>query len=645
MASYTTRLSEGTPASNPTLDSLNRSNTVPGYKYIATETGYQLVNDQGQFYNARFNDPTYQAKQRIQDLPLGGRLLNDPDALFNTVTPSVISNTNVLDKYIAENKKSLEDYAKKGQYVDPSGNLRNSDGSFVNTPEGAGTFATPGKDYGLGGGQYYDNSGTKQTMAGATQYTDKFGTLRNPDGTPDVVDEIRKLDEEAKRVNAEFERTKGQLDPTTKALVDSIHQQYENYRGTVSNIEQKRGQIARASVGSARYTPGTFADSLSNISLEGLSKIQELDSEENTLIAEARIASDENRQKDLNTILKDIKTKRDEKVATATKVSADLTKMNEEIRKEQVKAQETERKEMLGIYSNAINAGADVEMRAKLRNAQSQEEMLDIAAPVLGQKTDLDDMYKKAQIAKIYADMSESVNGAGSISVGGKDFNLPDGTDPSLFIAYAQQYAADGRIPTGLPKGTFGLVANLAKELPKPEGSVVDRNTGVKSSTVNATVQDDFSRLYNIVKFSEQLGKLDEERNGGLIAGTLGKIFGSDAQNSYITQRKAIVDEIQRMQSGAALTETEQEFYKDYLPGRFSEPFALGVDSSKKIKEFRRIMEEKLKNNLATQGLILYGFSKIKTPDGNEYKVGDVIEGANGVKARINQDGTLSPLQ
>ena len=242
------------------------------------------------------------------------------------------------------------------------------------------------------------------------------------------------------------------------------------------------------------------------------------------------------------------------------------------------------------------------------------------------QPNELDNVYKTLQIKKLQQELSS--NGV----------NI----EASDLIAYANQYASTGQIPTGLPKGSFGAVAQVAKETPKNEGSIVSTITGIKDSKVPAAEQDDLGRLYNIVNMSDRLKKLDEERIGGLVAGTTGKVFGSEKQSEYLTVRKAIVDEIARMQTGAALTIDEQDFYNDYLPGRFSETLFLGQSSNKKIDNFKSVMESKLKNSLQNRNLSIYGYSPIKL-GGSEYKVGDVIE-VNGKRGRILPDGTIAEI-
>lgn len=240
---------------------------------------------------------------------------------------------------------------------------------------------------------------------------------------------------------------------------------------------------------------------------------------------------------------------------------------------------------------------------------------------------------------EVVANNASSVAGVDTSSLG--KYN-PE--QQSTIVAYAQQYATNGTVPTGMPKWvTFGDVSRIAKELPKDKGAVVSKITGIKDTKVPSPEQEDFGRLYNIIQLTDELLKLDKIRPDGIIGGTLGKIVGSDAQDRYLSKRKAIVDEIARMQTGAALTEDEQKFYEDYLPGRFSTPFGLGQNTGKRIENFKSLMDTKLKNTLANRQLSIYGYSTVKL-GGKEYKVGDEIE-VNGMKGRVNPDGTITSKQ
>lgn len=263
-----------------------------------------------------------------------------------------------------------------------------------------------------------------------------------------------------------------------------------------------------------------------------------------------------------------------------------------------------------------------------------RQDMGKIQAKVVDYDKILDRKLTLAKIAEAEAKAARMTAGSGGNS--------------SDLLAYASNMAASGKLPTpsevessGL---TVGQVANMARELPQPKGFVVDLNTGVKSATVPATAQEDFTRLYNITQNTKRLKELDKKRVGGLVSGTLGKIFGSDDQAAYIAVRKAIVDDMSRMQSGAALTEDETEFYEGYLPGRLSESFFLGQDSLDKITNFEKIMNDRLSERLNSNGLGIYGYSTVKV-DGKTFTLGDEIELENGKRGRILPGGYVSTIE
>lgn len=252
----------------------------------------------------------------------------------------------------------------------------------------------------------------------------------------------------------------------------------------------------------------------------------------------------------------------------------------------------------------------------------------------------VDDKIKAAQLTKINAEVAKIIGESGG--------NTED------LKAYAAQYATSGTLPSPSALKEAGIsagqVAQFAKELPKEDGEIVSAKTGVKDTKVPTAEQGDFGKLYNIVKNAEKLKELDKKRIGGVVAGGLGFVFGSQAQGEYLTIRKAIVDDISRMQSGAALTLAEQVFYEDYLPGRNSESFGFGQNSDKKIENFANVMNDRLKSGLANNGLLINGYSQVKLPNEavkaigrNQATVGEVVE-IGGVRYRVLPDGNLTDI-
>lgn len=289
-----------------------------------------------------------------------------------------------------------------------------------------------------------------------------------------------------------------------------------------------------------------------------------------------------------------------------------------------------EEKEMKSLFITASQFQAPKSVLSQLQKLSNSDDPLAyfksvaIAAPYL---TDpIERSYKIAQTNKIINDAKEAQQG-----------------DPYELIAYAQQFASTGKIPTGMPKGSFGVVSQIAKELPKDKGTIVSKATGIAPDTLGAA-GDAYGALYSAIELSKELRQLDNKRVGGLVSGTVGKVLGSKDQQQYVDLRDQIVDLLARARSGAAINDTELRQYQSMIPGRFSEPLGLGAQSGDKIDNFTRALTNDLQNKVNTKGWAVYGLSDVKVGN-NSYKVGDIIDNGQGQQGRINADGTITIIQ
>jgi hypothetical protein len=206
-------------------------------------------------------------------------------------------------------------------------------------------------------------------------------------------------------------------------------------------------------------------------------------------------------------------------LSSADKKLADAKQAELNMRLKEIEEQKQKENDIRSLSLNVAKNGAPMSVVNKINNAKTFEDAIVSASPYLMSQADKADLaYKVAQTAKIYNDMKNDV-GLSNI-------------DPTNLLAYAQQYAVDGKIPTGLPKGSFGVVAQYAKELPKQKGQIVSSATGVTSNSIGATEQGDLAKLYNITENVKKLKELDKKRVGGLVSGTVGAIFGSADQGS-----------------------------------------------------------------------------------------------------------------
>lgn len=228
----------------------------------------------------------------------------------------------------------------------------------------------------------------------------------------------------------------------------------------------------------------------------------------------------------------------------------------------------------------------------------------------------LDRSYKQAQIDNIYSEIRKRNDEAS-----GKQ-------DPSEILAYAQQYASTGTIPSGLPKGSFGIISQVAKEMPKQNGELVDRKTGVTPSKLAGDVtQGGVVALHDISKKMGQLKELYNNTNSwGIGAGPM----------QYEALRKEVVDAISRARSGAALTKEEAERYESAIPGSFGIRYWGNI----KLNGLEDSIKGKVDTILDANGAALVGYSKVKV-GGEERVVGEVLN-MNGKDFRVLADGNLT---
>ena len=310
-------------------------------------------------------------------------------------------------------------------------------------------------------------------------------------------------------------------------------------------------------------------------------------------------------------------------------------------RKRILDEQKAERTAINNIAIEAAKNGADAVTLNKIGKATTQEEALGNAGEFLGAEHKL--ALQTKQLAE--RQFTESV----------RQFNLKfaqdqskieaeKGIDPAQLVAYGQQYASTGKIPTGIPKGSFGAISAYAKELPKENGAIVDKNTGTAPDAAE-TLINGMAAIYSAVDLAKQLKQLDEERITGITSATLGKVFGSADQQRYVDLKQQITDLLARARTGAAMTASEEKFYGDMLPGRIGQVgFGLfGANTGVRIDNFISNLSNDLQNKATTRGWAVQGLSTVSL-GGKEYKVGDVIT-VNGVSGRILADGSISLIQ
>lgn len=506
---------------------------------------------------------------------------------------------------------------------------------------------------------------------GTTVSTYANDEVYNPSVDPIVADTSK----EEGTITADYEERKRQTDAQTASAITSIQNRYAELRRKQKQInESTLGATTTALISSGALKGDVYADDSIKLRMEqGNQELTDLENEEDSLIQTAKAAQLANNFKLLDAKNAEIQKIRDEKAIVTKGINDYLIKATESAREKET--QSRNENAISELYTSGVSSvpeilsalkangfsnitskdvsdflktsgledinkisleasknGAPLDIIQKIGQARSVQEAIELAEEYTQKPQDpLDIAYKKAQLAKIYQEIADSKVAA---SVG---------SDPSALIAYAQQYAADGKIPAGIPKGSFGVIAQVAKELPKQKGQIIDSATGV-APTGDTTLSTAMASLSSVVDLAKQLKELDKERIGGLVAGSLGAVFGSNDQQRYLDLRSQIIDLLSRARSGAALTTSEEKRYGDMLPGRFSEPLGTGVNSDVRIDNFIKNISSDLENKAKAKGWTIYGVSTVDTSAGKR-TVGETVVLPNGVSGRINADGTVTIIQ
>lgn len=548
----------------------------------------------------------------------------------NPASSTVLSNYNYATNTKPGLDSTLVNLSNKGTTLGPDGIARSADGSVYNTPPAP---VLPQPEGGLG-----------QTNTDGTAVNPGPGyTLSDPDASGAQHYYQYSDDPLQERL---YQSMIQNLDANTKSQVESVTQQYNVLKAqqAQNNKATEAGATQALLLGkSARYAPLSSDSEIELIKTNGLQEIAHLDATENSLIAAAKSAQASGNQKVYQDAIAGAQKVRENKQAAAQKLSDELSTQIQQQKKDQIQMEAQNKKDMQNAYSDAINAGADPET---LASAKTPQELLAVAAPFLKQKQELDSQLKKAQIASVYSKIQPSTGVKGEVA-GASTYNgtpLPTGMDSPTALAYAQQYASDGKIPAGIPKGSFGAISAMAKDLPQADGAIVDNNTGVKSGKLPASQADAYGALRDLTQKIDQAETLFKQIHSGILSPALG-IFPSTERQAFNTLSDEIVDLLARARTGAAISANEEAMYRNKIPSTWNQAFGFGTSGESKFEGLKSSISNKLDSSLRANGVSMYGFSKVKLSDGNEYTVGQVIGAPDGAKGRINADGSITPLQ
>lgn len=555
-----------------------------------------------------------------------------------TVQPSVQPTVLSSDKSsaIATNNAKLSSMTSHtGTYTDQAGFLRYSDdASLVSaptdaTPNGAGGFEAGGMTYGTG-----------------PQY-------------------LQGDDQETQSINKLLASMAGQLDANTRSQIASITGQYSNLINQQQSANKSQEDSINQSLlqsGSSRYAPISSAGVVNQVTSFGLQQVANLQSQENSLISQAKNAQATGNQQILQKALDEASRIRTEKQAAAQKVSDALLKANQDLQVKQ-KAQALD-SNVANLYTSGVTDAASILQQLKAAG-DTTTSLSDIAASLKNiVPAGVNDLVKTLQINGAPADVLQKVlkasdmnaayAAAGDYAAGGTgiigEYNYykaqakAAGQVPLDFIPYQIQdenhkakAAAAGTGSSGSGSGgTYAtdidaLIGNTKNTISTKFGqSTFDstiakaRNDADKLNTIAtvvlknspAPVREDFiNQTVAIKQLDKAIALLNNGTKSGLLNNTgqyLFNLAGKDfdpklaALNAYIT---SAVQPYRNSVTGAAWGNQEEQEYQSLFGSTKYSPTEL----KERLQRVQEIMKDKTISALNAQVNPLGGSNQFDT--------------------------------
>lgn len=535
-----------------------------------------------------------------------------------TVSPTVLTNTNIYDKTIPDLNARAN--AVRSTYIPPVGTSN-------------------------------ANPNTTQPTSFEDTYNQIFGKLDSqPDTTTDNMMEL-------------IRKTKANSDAQTSALLSGIQSQYETKKNLLTEQQKASTKgISNALLlsGAEKYAPISSSGVVSVKERFDLQTLDDLQNEENMAKLRVMQAQSDKDYQTLNKQLEILDSTRKQKMSLAEKIATSMKESTQKAIEQNNQARIDSAindtiasgiTDPVGIMNDLKKRGysdvtfdnvADVTDRIK----KWEFDYPGIVGELLGAKasgtvpenTTIEQFAFMKDPTKALDMMKTSLQ----INQLKKELGV-SGAQADQYLTAARIYASTGLMPGDAKLSDYNKIADIARDLPKDSGTLVSKDTGIKPSnqSISQEKQDGLAGLYNAFKKTDDLLELDKNRIGGVIAGTIGKVTGSKAQLDYLTARDMILKELQYALSGKAITQQEMDYFESLLPGRFSESFGLGTDSTDKINAFKTNIQKTLRNKLDSNSASIYGFSKVKIGN-EEYTVGDIIQNETGQQGRVNADGSIT---
>lgn len=576
-----------------------------------------------------------------------------------TASTTTISNANKINQ-VPGIINATNELSKTGISTDPQGNATYSNGTLVpQITEMTPATKAPVSDTSTGG--YYGDS----YFAPGTPIEN---LPKDAKGKPVALTESSPTDD---RILSNIQSLKSQSDAITTSLIDGIGLQYEQLRqqqqeaNAAANASTRNALLMGGVTGkgsSSQYAPISSSGIIQAQINYGLRKIADFNAKEQSAIIDAQAAGASRNYELMDKYNQEISKIRDTKVQAAQKLSDDIAEKNKKLAEKNL--QSSRDSAIAGLYSQGITNPSQIldylnfyDDGTSTGGGFTAEEVANTLKSLVNPDKDaMNNVLLEAAKYGATSDVLNRIQGADSIPeailAAGDSLSIEyrqklqqqefdnniklkqllidqarldldqqkltnSGMTEDDLLAYAQQYAATGQIPTGLPKGTFGAVSKLAGTLPKPDGTIIDVNTGTAPAKLSASQKDGISALYDLTKKVDEAGELFKTFRTGIFAGLWNKLSPTDQNTAYNVLRGEIVDLLSRARSGAALTESEIKEYEQKIPSRFVNAFETGPEGIDVLKGLSKSLSEKLNTTLKANGIEItgYGDAALKSPD------------------------------
>lgn len=502
------------------------------------------------------------------------------------------------------------------------------------------------------------SSGTYQVGSNINQYPDLYKQVTGQDSAGNYQDQTTALQKQTDDAYNTFKTTLNQYQTGTipltaaqQAQLNSMQQlaQQAHDAQLLANKAYEGGtEVLQNKLGLTRYSPALAQGAIKAAVDQGLQKIQALDAKAAQALAEMTQSFQDSDFKAANAAYEAFSNYAAQKQNVMTQTHNDLVAAKKDIQdradqaaKDQAVAQQKLSDSITNILGDVGKIGtAPAEVLSAIQNAGSSEDAAALAAPYL--KDPLDTKYKIAQINALYAQAQKD---AATAQTGG--------LDAGEVMAYATQMAETGVRPTGVPKGAFGYVAQIASDLPKKDGEVVGNFTNVRDPKLTPVQLDGLAAGKTLLQQTlPALKTAYWNAWTGLGPGLADKVgIRSADMAEFQSLRQQFLTDLLKMKSGLVVTEQEYKRYADMLPSSFSGALGLpyasevpvlggfGEFGSKQIDVLQKQLETNLNNTLKVNGSSMYGWTKIEGPNGKTYTVGQLVPNEAGQLVRILPNG------